>query len=33
MPADRMLDDLCGLHERWKFDTVRFYDANWGVME
>ena len=33
MPAERMLDDLCGLHERWGFDTLRFYDANWGVME
>jgi radical SAM superfamily enzyme YgiQ (UPF0313 family) len=33
MPADRMLDDLCGLHERWGFDCVRFYDANFGVHE
>jgi radical SAM superfamily enzyme YgiQ (UPF0313 family) len=33
MPADRMLDDLCGLHERWGFDCVRFYDANFGVQE
>ncbi len=33
MPADRMLDDLCELKQRWNFDTVRFYDANWGVME
>jgi radical SAM superfamily enzyme YgiQ (UPF0313 family) len=33
MPADRMLDDLCDLKERWGFDTVRFYDANWGVNE
>ncbi len=33
MPADRMLDDLSELHERWKFDVVRFHDANWGVMQ
>ena len=33
MPAERMLDDLCELHDRWGFDTVRFYDANWGVSE
>lgn len=33
MPADRMLDDLSELHERWKFDVVRFHDANFGVME
>jgi radical SAM superfamily enzyme YgiQ (UPF0313 family) len=33
MNGDRMVDDLCALQERWKFDTVRFYDANWGVME
>lgn len=33
MPADRMLDDLAELHERWGFDVVRFHDANWGVME
>ncbi len=33
MPAERMLDDLQGLHERWGFDVVRFHDANWGVME
>jgi len=33
MPADRMLDDLEDLHERWGFDVVRFHDANWGVME
>ena len=33
MPADRMVDDLCELHARWGFDTVRFYDANWGVHE
>ncbi|HPF15621.1 MAG: B12-binding domain-containing radical SAM protein [Planctomycetes bacterium] len=31
MPADRMLDDLEMLHERWGFDSVRFHDANWGV--
>ena len=33
MPADRMLDDLAGLHDRWKFDVVRFHDANFGVMQ
>lgn len=33
MPAPRMVDDLAGLHERWGFDTVRFYDANFGVSE
>jgi radical SAM superfamily enzyme YgiQ (UPF0313 family) len=33
MPADRMMDDLAGLHDRWKFDVVRFHDANWGVQE
>ena len=33
MPADRMLDDLQELKERWNFDVVRFHDANWGVME
>jgi radical SAM superfamily enzyme YgiQ (UPF0313 family) len=33
MPADRMLDDLEDLKQRWGFDVVRFHDANWGVME
>lgn len=33
MPAGRMLDDLCELKERWGFDAVRFYDANFGVGE
>lgn len=33
MPADRMLDDLEELKDRWGFDVVRFHDANWGVME
>jgi radical SAM superfamily enzyme YgiQ (UPF0313 family) len=33
MPADRMLDDLAELKERWNFDVVRFHDANWGVMQ
>jgi len=33
MPAERMLDDLEGLKDRWDFDVVRFHDANWGVME
>lgn len=33
MPADRMLDDLGELSERWDFDVVRFHDANWAVAE
>ncbi len=33
MPADRMLDDLQDLQERWDFDVIRFLDANWGVAE
>jgi radical SAM superfamily enzyme YgiQ (UPF0313 family) len=33
MSADRMLDDLAGLQQRWGFDGVRFYDANFGVHE
>ncbi len=33
MPAERMLDDLQELEQRWGFDVVRFHDANWGVME
>ena len=33
MPAPRLLDDLQDLRERWKFDAVRFQDANWGVAE
>ena len=33
MPAGRMLDDLAALQERWGFDGVRFYDANFGVSE
>jgi radical SAM superfamily enzyme YgiQ (UPF0313 family) len=33
MPAERMLDDLEELKERWNYDVVRFHDANWGVME
>jgi radical SAM superfamily enzyme YgiQ (UPF0313 family) len=33
MPAERMLDDLQELQQRWGFDVVRFYDANYGVME
>ncbi len=33
MPAERMVEELAELHQRWGFDTVRFYDANWGVME
>ena len=33
MPADRMLDDLCSLQDRWSFDVVHFYDANWSVSQ
>jgi anaerobic magnesium-protoporphyrin IX monomethyl ester cyclase len=33
VPADRMLDDLEELQDRWGFDSVRFHDANFGVME
>ncbi|NUP95104.1 MAG: B12-binding domain-containing radical SAM protein [Planctomycetaceae bacterium] len=33
MPADRMLDDLQDLQQRWGFDTVRFHDANFGVLQ
>ena len=33
VPAERMLDDLEELHDRWGFDSVRFHDANWGVMQ
>ncbi len=33
MPAARMLDDLQSLQQRWGFDTVRFHDANFGVMQ
>jgi radical SAM superfamily enzyme YgiQ (UPF0313 family) len=33
MPAERMLDHICELKERWNFDVVRFHDANFGVME
>jgi anaerobic magnesium-protoporphyrin IX monomethyl ester cyclase len=31
MPAQRILDDLEELTDRWDFDVVRFHDANWGV--
>lgn len=31
MPADRMLDDLCEFQDRWGWDGVQFYDANFGV--
>jgi radical SAM superfamily enzyme YgiQ (UPF0313 family) len=31
MPADRMLDDLCALQDRWGFEGVHFYDANFAV--
>jgi radical SAM superfamily enzyme YgiQ (UPF0313 family) len=33
MPAERVLDDVCALQERWKFDVLRFHDANFGVHE
>ena len=33
MPADRMLDDIEELHDRWGFDSIRFHDANFGVMQ
>lgn len=33
MPADRMLDDIQEMHERWGFQVLRFHDANFGVME
>jgi radical SAM superfamily enzyme YgiQ (UPF0313 family) len=31
--ADRMLDDLQDLKERWGFNVLRFHDANFGVIE
>lgn len=31
MPAERMLDDLCELQDRWGFEGVHFYDANFAV--
>jgi hypothetical protein len=31
MPAERMLDDLCDLQDRWGFEGVQFYDANFAV--
>ncbi len=33
IPADRMLDDLQDLKERWGFSVLRFHDANMGVQE
>ncbi|MDP6762503.1 MAG: radical SAM protein [Planctomycetota bacterium] len=33
MSAERMLDDLCQLHERWGLDALRFFDANFGVSQ
>ncbi|MEZ5978132.1 MAG: radical SAM protein [Planctomycetota bacterium] len=33
MPAERMLDQLQDLQERWGYQVVRFHDANFGVME
>lgn len=31
MPAERILEDLAGLQERWGFDAVEFWDANFAV--
>ena len=33
MPADRMLDDIQDLQQRWGFDAIRMHDANFGVMQ
>jgi radical SAM superfamily enzyme YgiQ (UPF0313 family) len=33
MPADRMLDDIEELQQRWGFDSIRMHDANFGVMQ
>ena len=33
MPAERMLDDMQELQERWGFEVIRFHDANFGVMK
>ena len=33
MPAQRMVEDIVALRERWGFDVVRWMDANYGVME
>jgi hypothetical protein len=33
MPAERMVEDLAALQERWGFDGVQFWDANFGVSE
>jgi radical SAM superfamily enzyme YgiQ (UPF0313 family) len=33
MPGQRVADDLAELHERWGFDVVNFFDANFAVSE
>ena len=33
LPANRLLDDVEELKERWDFDVLRFHDANFGVHE
>jgi radical SAM superfamily enzyme YgiQ (UPF0313 family) len=33
MPAERMLDEILGLRERFGFDTLHYLDANYGVQE
>src|SRR5262249_55605895 len=32
-PADRMLDVIQEIKERWGFQVLRFHDANFGVQE
>ncbi len=31
MPAERMVDEIAEMHDRWGFDVLRFHDANIGV--
>ncbi len=33
MPPERMVDDIAEINERFDFDVLRFFDANWGVNE
>ena len=33
VPAERMLDDIEEIYNRWGFDSIRFHDANFGVQE
>ena len=33
MSAERMLDEVQELQERWGFEVLHFWDANWGVSE